>query len=100
MRYLVTALSLILILGTTGCKDSKADNKKTAEDPGSQTITFESGSDETGAEAKPGAEADPSDKEVGKITDDQALSAIKNYCHTNNPDLKDIEEAGEYPVYW
>jgi hypothetical protein len=34
------------------------------------------------------------------ITDDQAIYAIKNYCHINNPDLADIEKAGEYPVYW
>ena len=34
------------------------------------------------------------------LTDDQILSAVKNYCHISNPDLKDIEEKGEYPVYW
>ena len=34
------------------------------------------------------------------LTDDQILSAVKNYCYISNPDLKDIEEKGEYPVYW
>lgn len=35
-----------------------------------------------------------------KITDEQALSAIQEYCLNNNPDLKDIVEAGEYETYW
>ncbi|MCR5388669.1 MAG: hypothetical protein K6E56_05415 [Lachnospiraceae bacterium] len=34
------------------------------------------------------------------ITEDQALAAIKNYCHEQNPDLAGIEESEEYPVYW
>ena len=34
------------------------------------------------------------------LTEEKALSAIKSYCYKNNPDLKSIEEAGEYPVYW
>ncbi len=34
----------------------------------------------------------------GAITDEQALSAIKDYCYASIPDLKSIEE--EYPVYW
>lgn len=35
-----------------------------------------------------------------KLSDEQALSAIKNYCYIINPDLKSIVEAKEYPVYW
>ena len=31
---------------------------------------------------------------------EQALSAIKKYCCTNNPDLERIVNAGEYQVYW
>lgn len=34
------------------------------------------------------------------LTDEEALTAIRNYCYSNNPDLKDIEKSGEYPVYW
>ena len=34
------------------------------------------------------------------VTDEQAVTAIREYCHVNNPDLEDIENAGEYPVYW
>jgi hypothetical protein len=35
-----------------------------------------------------------------RITDDQALAAIQNYCRLNNPDLEKVENAGEYQVYW
>lgn len=134
MRYLITALSLILILGTTGCKASKTEDKKIAEEPGSQTIALEAGSSEadskaddnaktaseagddadtlaaaeneaeisaeTETETEVSSEAGISDGSNEMITEEQALSAIKNYCHISNPDLKDIEEAGEYPVYW
>lgn len=39
-------------------------------------------------------------KEAAKLSDDQALTAIKNYCYAGNPSLKEIENAGEYPVNW
>ncbi|MCR5676395.1 MAG: hypothetical protein K6G16_11875 [Lachnospiraceae bacterium] len=35
-----------------------------------------------------------------KITDEQALSAIRKYCETNNPDLAGIVQDGAYAVYW
>lgn len=34
------------------------------------------------------------------LMDDQAIEAIRNYCITENPDLKSIIEEEEYPVYW
>ena len=34
------------------------------------------------------------------ISDEQALSAVKRYCYSSNPDLESIVKAGEYPVYW
>lgn len=38
--------------------------------------------------------------EAEKLSDEQMLSGIMNYCYTQNPDLKSIVEAKEYPVYW
>ena len=49
---------------------------------------------ESGKETVIGTETD------GKLTDDQLLSAIRNYCFESNPDLKDIADEGEYQVYW
>lgn len=45
-------------------------------------------------------ETESEDVQNEKITDDQAITAIKNYCHKTNPDLENIEKEGEYPVYW
>ena len=47
-----------------------------------------------------GAEEDGEDTSKKQITEEEALSAIRNYCYANNADLKEIEEKGEYPVFW
>ena len=47
-----------------------------------------------------GSEEDQETPAGDRITDEEALSAVKNYCHENNPDLERIEEEGKYPVYW
>ena len=35
-----------------------------------------------------------------RLTDEQALLAIKNYCYYYNPDLDEIADEGGAPVYW
>ena len=45
-------------------------------------------------------ETPTADTENEPVSDDQAITAIKNYCHMINPDLENIEKEGEYPVYW
>lgn len=37
---------------------------------------------------------------VTKLTDEEALAAIRNYCCLANPSLEEIVNAGEYPAYW
>ncbi len=44
-------------------------------------------------------EAESSDK-ADMITEDQALEAIKNYCYTNDPGLKDMVDSDEYTIFW
>lgn len=34
------------------------------------------------------------------ITEKQALEAIRNYCFTKDPDLKNMVDSGEYNIYW
>ncbi len=46
------------------------------------------------------AESTESETTETRLTDDEAVSAIRNYCIKNNPDLEDIEKDGEYPTYW
>ena len=36
----------------------------------------------------------------GKLSDEQALAAIRQYCFVSNPDLESIVNAGEQQVYW
>ena len=36
----------------------------------------------------------------GRLTDEQALAAVRNYCLAGDPELESIIRAGEYPVYW
>ena len=50
-----------------------------------------------------GESADLSEADVEteqKLSDEQALSAVKAYCFSRNPDLEGIVNAGNYPVYW
>lgn len=35
-----------------------------------------------------------------KINNENALSAIKNYCYINYPDLKDMEESDDFTTYF
>ena len=35
-----------------------------------------------------------------RLTDEQAVSAIRQYCCIRDPDLESIVNAGQYPVYW
>ena len=35
-----------------------------------------------------------------RISDEQALAAVRNYCCIKDPELAGMAEAGEYPVYW
>ena len=82
-------LSLILGLWIAGC--AKKENKVIiggADEPTTIVLEPEISKDE------------PKKGENVTITDDQAITAIKKYCHISNPDLADIEKAGEYPVYW
>lgn len=48
------------------------------------------------ADGLPEAEAEKEEK----LSDEQALSAIRNYCLSRNPELEGIINDGKYPVYW
>ncbi len=37
---------------------------------------------------------------AGPISEEQALSGIRAYCCSVNPDLEEIVNKGEYPAYW
>lgn len=90
-KKLIVAVALIMVLGMIGCNSKSKTNQEKIEgtdDPTSVTIESKDSENET------------VDIPDAVITDEQALTAIKNYCYINNPDLEAIEKAGEYPVYW
>ena len=35
-----------------------------------------------------------------RITEEQAMAAIKKYCYSIDPELENTEKEGEYPMYW
>lgn len=35
-----------------------------------------------------------------RLSDDQALSAVRNYCYAADASLEDLVNGGEYPIYW
>ena len=49
------------------------------------------------AEAEASTENEPGNK---KLSDEQALAAIRQYCFVSNPDLESIVNAGDQQVYW
>ena len=36
----------------------------------------------------------------GKVGEEEALSAIRNYCYAANPELEQMVKDGEYPIDW
>ena len=75
---------VILLLLLSGC----GRNDDTAELPGPASDT------------SPESSAEVADEAESRLSDEQALAAIKNYCRIKNPELESIVNAGEYPVYW
>lgn len=120
-KTLIAVLSLVMALGIIGCESKQEDTSEIINGIDESTSVFtNTDASEDEVTENEASEAEISENETGKnetseeeigedetespvsdmITEEQALSAIKNYCYANNPDLEGIEKAGEYPVYW
>ncbi len=87
-RVVIVAMSFMLAIGMTSC-GSKIEDKKIidgADEP--TTIEIPSTVDKINSEKKE------------KITDDQALEAIKKYCFQTNPELENMINSEDYTIYW
>ncbi len=93
-RTAIAAMALILATSMTACANKEAKN---SEDSGSaiEIPSVESASTEASSEMTTEAADD-----TGKITNDQALEAIRNYCIQSNPDLEEMVNSDEYTIYW
>ena len=95
---------MTLCLAACGDKDEKDDTLKDALESVieiDQTAKAEE-KPETKEEEKSDADTEESESsdEAEKITQEQALEAIKNYCYTNDPGLKDMVGSDEYTIFW
>ena len=61
-----------------------------------EVSTEEATTEEVTAEAAPEEASDESDT----ITEQQALEVIKKYSYSKDPELKNMEDSGEYTIYW
>ncbi|MBP5223492.1 MAG: hypothetical protein J6Z35_10085 [Lachnospiraceae bacterium] len=81
-------------------EDNKAEDSKAEDNTVADNKTEDNKAEESKTEDGKAENADQGSSESKAITGEQALLAIKNYCYLENPSLKDIEEEGEYSVYW
>jgi len=72
----IICIVLALVLAATGCALQK-DGKSTADGGNASTTA-----------------------ELKKITDDEALAAIRNYCYKTNPELKEDVDSKNGEIYW
>lgn len=83
-------LSVMLITALCGC-GRKSEAAEPAEPAAGEVIVST-----PVPEASPEAESEKEEK----LSDEQAMSAIENYCYSVNPDLERIVNEEEFPVYW
>lgn len=84
-RAAIAVVMLVLVTSMTACVNNKETKK--AED---NAVSVETSS-EISTENTTNQE---------RITDDQALEAVKNYCLLNNPDLEEMLNSDEQTIYW
>ncbi len=78
-RAVIVAMSLLFVFAGTACGNKKTDK-----------IHLKADSQES--------REDSENRE--KITDEQALAAIRNYCFLANPELEKMVNSEDYTVYW
>ena len=71
-----------------------------AAEPAAGPVTEPAAESPAGPVTEPAAASDAGQTEERVLSEEQAVSAVKAYCCSVNPDLAEIAEAGEYPVYW
>ncbi len=107
-KVLLVALTCMTIgLAACGGEDKKESNIRIESIPSTSVEQTKETTEESGTEeGKPEeskAEESKSQEQAGAadaITQDQALSAIQNYCISSNPDLKDKIGSDDYTIYW
>ena len=98
-KNLMITMSLLMVLGITACGNTN-NNIETPE------INAEPISEQGDADADADyqdplpAEEDDGLDGPADITKEQALDAIKNYCISQQPELEEMAQSGDYTIYW
>ncbi len=88
-KHITIMMIIVAALAVTGCGKASAELSEPNE-----------GVEVIGEETPVMAEEPAAEGEKGKrLTDDQAVSAIRDHCRLENPELEGIEEDG-YQVSW
>ena len=96
---------LLMVIGVTGCgkkNDAGADIIGGSDGPTAIYVAPEIEELPVNESPQESVKDEENKKEdsLKKITDEQALLAIKNYCYKNNPDLEEMEKSEDYTIYW
>ena len=67
--------------------------KSSTTEKNAKTVEAEKIDVETVTDSEKGADE-------SSLSNEELVEAVRNYCYEQNPDLKDVEDDGEYPVYW
>ena len=92
-RLSVVVIALFLVLSMVACGKGEAKNINDNNQKNNQVVD-DNKDDNSGDDTDSDNDAD------AKITDDQALNAIKKYCFEKSPDLEGMVNSGEYEIYW
>ena len=119
-RTAIATMALILATSMTACANKEAKNSEDSgsaiEIPSVESASIETASTEALSTEIPSSIETPSLEsasseassemtteaadDTGKITSDQALEAIRNYCIQNNTDLEEMLNSDEQTIYW
>lgn len=104
-RFCYVLMSIMVLCIISGCGNKKEAEVNEVEKTDNAGAIIVEQNDNVSVDISAGENSSDEDitensTESEGISNEQALSAIMNYCYSENPDLKSIVEEGEYPVYW